>query len=161
MRACNTCTLKPIFVLSFIVAAAHADEPSTTRPETPLPARYQAIPAGKRMRLQGIVSGGQDHNGALAYVCVLPDGKRAVAATCPGRDDVERWLRNWSETEELMPRYSDFGLWNLETGKELCIFHDRNEAVTALALSPDGKQTLSGTVEGSLLLWDVESGRLI
>jgi WD40 repeat protein len=80
----------------------------------------------------------------------LPDGKRVLSA---GFDKVLR-------------------LWDAETGRELRRFEGHSEAVTALAISPDGRLALSGGgasrpmawVTGkdlALRLWDLTSGKTI
>jgi WD40 repeat protein len=58
-------------------------------------------------------------------------------------------------------------LWDVETEKVLRAFAigpderfaDSNFAVDSLAFSPDGKQVLSGSVDHTIRLWEVETGR--
>jgi WD40 repeat protein len=86
------------------------------------------------------------HTGAVTAVAVTPDGRRAVSGS---RDET---LKIWNledgtgrralGREEPESRGEDTGM----------------EGVAAVAVTPDGKKVVAGLVEGSLKVWDLESG---
>jgi WD40 repeat protein len=47
----------------------------------------------------------------------------------------------------------------VKTGKELRTFTGHTDGVNALALSPDGRQLLTGSLDKTLRLWDVETAK--
>ena len=65
---------------------------------------------------------------------------------------------------------SDFALrlWDVKTGREVRQFKDHTQIVRAVAVSGDGKRTVSAGGENekadpdwTLRLWDLETGQLI
>jgi WD40 repeat protein len=51
--------------------------------------------------------------------------------------------------------------WDLETGKPVWLFDTGWRNVLGVAISPDGRTALSAEEDGSLELWDLETGQLI
>jgi WD40 repeat protein len=52
-------------------------------------------------------------------------------------------------------------LWDLTTGKEIRQFQGHAKDVRCVAISPDGKQLLSGSFDGTMRLWDLDTGKEI
>jgi WD40 repeat protein len=52
-------------------------------------------------------------------------------------------------------------LWDLTNGKETRSFKGHTKDVRRVAISPDGKQLLSGSFDGTMRLWDLETGKEI
>jgi len=52
-------------------------------------------------------------------------------------------------------------VWNLQTGKQVSHWKDKNGAIEAIALSVDGKKVVSGSADGAVRLWSIEIGRVI
>ena len=52
---------------------------------------------------------------------------------------------------------TSMGVWlyDAETFDEIALLTGHKEAVTAVAFSPDGTKIASGSVDGTVLLWDV------
>jgi hypothetical protein len=50
-------------------------------------------------------------------------------------------------------------LWDIESGKELVCLKGHAGAISAVAVSPDGRQALTGSQDGTARLWDLSSGR--
>jgi serine/threonine protein kinase len=76
------------------------------------------------------------HRDKVWAVAFFPDGKRALSA---GKDRSVR-------------------LWDVERGREIRSFEARTNR--SLALSPDGKYALTGSVsDGMVRLWEAETGR--
>jgi WD40 repeat protein len=90
----------------------------------------------------------EGHTGKVYCVRFSPDGKKLVSG---------------SEREEI------FRVWDTATGKELSRFQRKTNEdgqtlearVSAVAWSPDGTLLISAHDQGSLLLWDVASGKQI
>jgi WD40 repeat protein len=49
-------------------------------------------------------------------------------------------------------------LWDLETGKSLRTLEGHTDGVSAVAVLADGHRALSGSDDGTLRLWDLETG---
>jgi len=87
------------------------------------------------------------HSGYITGIAITPEGQRAVSA---------------SNDKTLK-------VWDLESGTELRtlghssafanLAEEHSYTATALALTPDGKQVISGSFGGTLKVWDLESGR--
>jgi WD40 repeat protein len=52
-------------------------------------------------------------------------------------------------------------LWDIATGKEIRVLRGHRTGVGAIAFSPDGTQLASGADDGTILVWDVSSGKAI
>ena len=52
-------------------------------------------------------------------------------------------------------------LWDLESGHPLKRWEGHRGSITGLAFSPDGRRAVSGSNDGTLILWDVATGALI
>ena len=50
-------------------------------------------------------------------------------------------------------------LWDLASGKELRTFTGHVHGVSSVAISPDGRTALSGSVDRTLKLWDLSTGK--
>ncbi|MYB02426.1 WD40 repeat domain-containing protein, partial [Candidatus Poribacteria bacterium] len=48
-------------------------------------------------------------------------------------------------------------LWDAETGNLLKTLMGHMDSVEGVSLSPDGKTLVSGSVDGTILLWDTSS----
>ncbi len=53
---------------------------------------------------------------------------------------------------------TDMELWDLLSGKTIKVFRGHTAQVAGIAFSPDGRWALSGSHDGSIKLWDVQSG---
>ena len=50
-------------------------------------------------------------------------------------------------------------LWDIESGKELVCLRGHTGAISAVAVSSDGRQALTGSQDGTARLWDLATGR--
>jgi WD40 repeat protein len=71
-------------------------------------------------------------------VALSPDGQRLV----DGNND---WDHN-------------VGIWDVKTGKQLLDLKGHSRGVVAVAYSPDGKQVLTGGLDGTARLWNATTG---
>jgi len=89
----------------------------------------------------------ETHPGGRTWtVAFTPDGKRGVTGggnVFDGNGAAEGSLR----------------LWDLTTGKEIRQFKGHAKDVRRVAISPDGKQLLSGSFDGTMRLWDMQTGK--
>ncbi|WP_149827667.1 hypothetical protein [Streptomyces tailanensis] len=105
--------------------------------------RTAALPAGKATP-HNLVQG--DEIGALAFA---PDGSRLVAGDQTGR--VTLWDGKLRQREGTLPN----AFPALPDALTEAITGDSSEAVSALAISPDGRTLAVGGEAGSLQLWDI------
>ena len=49
-------------------------------------------------------------------------------------------------------------VWDVEGGEELQILEGHTDSVMAVAVTPNGKNVISGSDDNTLRVWDVESG---
>jgi WD40 repeat protein len=53
-------------------------------------------------------------------------------------------------------------VWNVKSGKQIGDdWRDRDSAVYRIALSPEGKKVVSGSEDGAVRLWDINTCKLI
>jgi WD40 repeat protein len=53
-------------------------------------------------------------------------------------------------------------VWDLKTGKQTGEdWRDGDSAVISMALSPDGKKAVSGSWDGAVRLWDIDTGKVV
>src|SRR5262249_40080705 len=57
-------------------------------------------------------------------------------------------------------RYTSVGLFELATGQEVVMFHDRDRKVEGVAFTADGKKAVIGAHDGSVRIYDVETKQL-
>jgi WD40 repeat protein len=87
-------------------------------------------------------------NGWLSDPVFSPDGKRLVAVlhTPEGRDRIKRMIV----------------LWDAASGREIRRLPGHNGiGIPSLSYSPDGKRLISGAVDGSVIVWNTETGEKV
>ena len=83
------------------------------------------------------------HISEIHSVAFSPDGTRLTAA------------------EGFLTRGTDVHLWEVSTGQEVKKFREHSLQVYSVAFSPDGTKIISGSMDRTLQLWDVETGNRI
>jgi WD40 repeat protein/serine/threonine protein kinase len=93
-----------------------------------------------------------DQGDAVTAVSLSPDGRYAVSGV--GRSAFEPQTGKSGQTGELH-------LWETETGRHVRTFAEHDEAVTAVAVSGDGRYLLSGSMDRTVKLWDAAAGQCL
>ncbi|MEZ5900352.1 MAG: caspase family protein [Hyphomicrobiaceae bacterium] len=87
-----------------------------------------------------------------------PGKEGSITALAISPDD--RWLAagGWFSADGAFePCCGDVRLYDLAHRKQVALFKGHTDALTSLAFSPDGRLLLSGSADGSAILWDVEN----
>jgi hypothetical protein len=92
------------------------------------------------LRTQKLVKEIQGHETPVMSVAFSPDGRRLVSCAGYSRVDEE-------------PLDCTVRLWDVASGKELYCFKGHKAEVISVAISPDGKHAVSGSVDSSIRLW--------
>jgi WD40 repeat protein len=78
-------------------------------------------------------------NKSICHILHLPDEKRIISYSWDG-----------------------FRIWDLESGAQVGeVWEDKDFGVTIIALSPDGKKVASGSRDGTVKLWNIDTGKVI
>lgn len=83
----------------------------------------------------------------VSSLAISSDGRRAVS--CAGNP----WDPYQAGGDDVAVR-----VWDLETGRCLHALEGHTSGVLSVALSPDGRQALSGSSDKTARLWDLEAG---
>ncbi len=86
-------------------------------------------------------------DGIAFTAAFTPDGKQAITGAGNAWDNPKKegFLR----------------LWDLATGKQVRQFDGHTQDIRRVAISPDGKQLLSGSFDGTMRLWEIQTGKEI
>jgi WD40 repeat protein len=89
----------------------------------------------------------ETHKKGRSWTCAFtPDGKQAVTG-------------GGNTFEKTEGPAASLKLWDLATGKVIRSFEGHTKDVRRVAVSPDGKQLLSASFDGSVRLWDLANGK--
>jgi WD40 repeat protein len=83
--------------------------------------------------------------GIVSSVAFSPNGRSLGAGLWLSREGVDA---------------GEARIWDVATGAETAHFFGHTDAVRSLAFSPDGSVLATGSMDGSVRKWDLESGRL-
>ncbi len=81
-------------------------------------------------------------------------------ATMLSRQPITAIATNGSSNLLVSSHHQQIEVWNLQTGQRVRSLPGHHHWITALALSPDGRTLASGSLDGSIYLWDVNRGTL-
>jgi WD40 repeat protein/serine/threonine protein kinase len=85
------------------------------------------------------------HSEPVTAVAFSPDGKRLASVSSPS---------NLQQPGEVK-------VWDTETGQEVRAINGHTMAVTAVAFSPNGKHLASASIDRTVRLWEVDTGKEI
>jgi len=94
----------------------------------------------------------EGHRSAVNSVAFSPDGKRIASSSCDGA--VKLWDSESGELRTTLEGHSDS-----DKPVNLLKGHFRN-SVNSVVFSPDDKRLASGSQNGTVKLWDTNSGQL-
>ena len=61
-------------------------------------------------------------------------------------------------THRLRVRRQTLAVWDLETGAQIHRLTGHEDAVSCVAVSPDGRHIVSGSDDKTVAVWDLETG---
>jgi WD40 repeat protein len=82
-------------------------------------------------------------------LAVTPDDQRFVSSGCIVDSDLEDEISNYGSVIEI---------WDINTGEKIHSieeYHSGNNCVYCLAITPDGKQIITGYRDGSIKIWGI------
>ncbi len=88
------------------------------------------------------------HKGRIGAVAVTPDGKRMVSGGS--------YYHSPTGTKDFSLR-----VWDMRTARCLGDFEVHPQSVQAIAITPDSRCVLSGGFDGTVTLWDLETGTIL
>jgi WD40 repeat protein len=116
--------------------------------DRPAPLTIREAATGKELRKTGLL--GRER---LASVCFSPDNQRVL--TIPvGYEFVQHKDGRTYEYTDRMAHILD-----IHTGKELVRLRRHDDRIISAEFSPDGKQVLTGSWDGTARLWDARTGK--
>jgi len=123
----------------------------------------------------------QGHTGAVASVCLLPDGRRGLSGAADrtlilwdldsgqalrsfkGHASRVRSVSVSADSRRALSGSSDntLILWDLQTGQPLRTLRGHSGSVESVCLSADGRRALSGSLDKTVILWDADTGEVL
>jgi WD40 repeat protein len=88
------------------------------------------------------------HDSPIMKVAISPDGQTAISGSGP-----EDYIPPPPPGTDLSMRW-----WDLSTGEQIRRFEGHTHTIWDLAFRPDGRSAVTGSWDGSLVLWDLETG---
>jgi len=86
-----------------------------------------------------------NHEVYVSAVAFSPDGKYVISGGCDKKDENYRCIGGTAR------------VWEAQTGREVARM-SHNNAVVAVAFSPDGKYVVSGSFDGTVRVWETQTG---
>jgi eukaryotic-like serine/threonine-protein kinase len=87
-------------------------------------------------------------HGAIFGLAVTPDGRQALTS-----GPLLLATMGWRSGTDV-----DLHLWDIENGLEIRRFSGHRDGITSVAISPDGRRAVSGSMDGTIRAWDLATG---
>ncbi len=98
----------------------------------------------------------EGHTDNIWSLAASPDGRFLASGSAD--QTVRVWSPTGSKETHVLPVQTGRG-WRVAGRKETHVLARHTEAVLAVAFSPDGRYLVSGDARGTIIIWEVESGR--
>ncbi len=124
-----------------------------------------------------------NHTKMINSVIFTPNGQKAISASGDETIKVwnlesgkelftlfdDDWENGWVDTVILIPNshkiisshnhnYEILKIWDFETGEKLLTLTGKNDSVSSLLVTQDGKRAISGSRDGRISIWDLSLG---
>ncbi|MFA5427800.1 MAG: WD40 repeat domain-containing protein [Sulfurimonas sp.] len=110
--------------------------------------------------LEGYV---QNHSTKVSSLAITPDGNTIIS----GGGDDQKTINLWDgiEDAEHIDTVSDgvgiIKVWDISGARYTKVLEGHTDCVYSLAVTPDGKNIVSGSKDNTIKIWDIQSGECV
>ncbi|MBD3227542.1 MAG: hypothetical protein GF329_05065 [Candidatus Lokiarchaeota archaeon] len=120
------------------------------------------------------------HHGSIETLAISPDGKKIISGSTdrsikiwtfpeginilhlPDLGSIIQTLRIAPDGKRLFSNNKeDIQIWNIKKGDLIHTFEGNKGNIISLSISKDGKNLISGSEEGNIIIWDLKSKKII
>ena len=111
----------------------------------------------------------QNHSTKVNSLTITPDGKTLISSGGDNQETISLWLGYYEELEEGDEEiYFDvpdgdeiIKLWDITKSRYIKTLEGHTDRVYSLAVTPDGKNIVSGSRDNTIKIWDIQNGECI
>ena len=107
----------------------------------------------------------QTHSMNVTSLVMTPDGKTLISGGGDNQEMITVWDGYEEDNEFLYMNVSNdaetIKLWDIKESRYTKVLEGHTDYVYSLAITSDGKTTVSGSKDSTIKIWDIESGKCI